>query len=1563
MMKITSFLLLLASAAATEEIKLPLPVKTSSPSTHEAIKAPHNTESNSNPSPSFLSSASQNRAEYMRSLTSIPSPGSSEEKALLNVALGANTAILQYLTSPSESSLPSDACSDRIGAVRGLVEAGLYIDALTVSAALTSQDRAKLKGCEMEEFYDGLGSLNVRISMIPPSSSEIKSFLSIPTHSGALTMLSYGDRTFPMSHDDIPVHGFVLDGKFVASDSAVRCLSSREKEQQSTSSDALLCHTGFSLKTYASKEEAEQAANVELIESMSKGSVEEYEIGPDGERKLNYDDGKIEFGVGGESYALGHKRHIVFIACLEDETDPAFCNGGFDDIFEEGAKWTTMRDNPMTNPDGLSAFELNLIETMQNVTDFYSTQTYGQMTIEHHYIPQMFTLTKAEHGASKQTCLDADIVGTVLDSVKETVAADPVSFGVPSEFHAPDNFIIIVPNCLEDIYGGWAGIAYVGHPGSALRWMGDHWGGGEDNVYKDCSVWAHEVGHNFGCYHDSFGSVEYGSPFSVMGGGPIPEAHFMGAGKAIFEWMEKAQPGSEKTIGSMENERCKHNIHCEAFELGEKVTVHLQPIDDGQLDGDGTPALIRIPTDKANHYYFIEWRTRYDGGSNMLQVNPGPLIYFATTYARSSDLSDGIGFYTGTGSLGPTNIVHVYDSSSPSEWSYFTDLSPSDFSEVLTDAPLPMGETYVLDLDEVGLIITVKDIIVDHRMTLEFEFTERGSSSHMDSQPTNELFCGQTGDIQPGLNHLMLDASFGNETLKVEVEDTFYCDDADAADGVDLYVYTEFPLHIFPPYNADKLIDAVSYTHYDCPSTNTVDGPDLSSYCTDEGFCLNTGYGNVDACDYFQAPADDAEPKSYKSSNGNVICFRDQDSKWVVGTSCFSTYGLIEKACDWTWDNHGGAGNLQQVMLDCFDGVTGECNNLPGPTSDSCATNGMCINIGHTMFDVCDFFPVDIDSQASGTKMFYSETADMVIRYRGGGSWDIGIRDGGSYLFYNCGLTWGDASSMSMAEVFNQCFLPNLQQGIGTENLGGMPFPDAGGAYCNTKGIRVFLGDKSTYQDRIWDHMSKEVFIYADKNPTVPVTIDCSRPHRACSSGQLWDENMQTCMGCSQGGYELNTGDDRCREWISDEECCSPKDDCPFGEQFDDMIGGCKSLCFDDEVYVQVEASRGNACNQIAMDFDPYCFTDTACAGAFTLLMDKVDDDLMTDTYLAFRGQNFGTDYTFDCFAGVHGEDVCAMWSDYTWLYGYQNYAICSDYQGLRQVSDGCYGPDSEVVDMSNPQYRTWAQGSNSSNWCVDDKLMGYKVFGRNGSTDELGLVWEEIGIHTVKGTGGYCMPRTDSLDTQLVEIVEDTMGQGPAEDLVANGHVNLTVTVSDGIGGIAAIFINNDYEGFVRGEDPVELHDDEDMDGGDKGGLDNDCNMDTDCMDGMICEINTFDGGYSSRRLMKDHLSKFKYEGKPIFEDDKGRLIADLRNSMWSGPAVITINSLDVTVSVNYKTGHVANHDNGLTIIDGIKYDKKLGKVVKGKVNGWGLRGGKVKKEKKRKEERRKLFGGTLRG
>ena len=107
-----------------------------------------------------------------RMMTEAETERSLEEKDLFNSVTIANEAILEHLS--SGAALPPSACSDRMAAIRGLVEAGKHKDALLASAALTADDKAKLEGCETEEFFDGLGELGFVGMGPPPSPSMIK---------------------------------------------------------------------------------------------------------------------------------------------------------------------------------------------------------------------------------------------------------------------------------------------------------------------------------------------------------------------------------------------------------------------------------------------------------------------------------------------------------------------------------------------------------------------------------------------------------------------------------------------------------------------------------------------------------------------------------------------------------------------------------------------------------------------------------------------------------------------------------------------------------------------------------------------------------------------------------------------------------------------------------------------------------------------------------------------------------------------------------------------------------------------------------------------------------------------------------------------------------------------------------------------------------------------------------------------------------------------------------------------------------------------------------------------
>ena len=1484
---------------------------------------------------------------HVRSVTAFPrsKPGvvSSTLYGLVSAAQGANDAILRHLN--VGESLPPSACQDRLDALKSLVAEQFYEEALSMAFQVTAADRSALSGksCALEELYDGAGDVQARIHSMSKrvgKKSSRQSFVNLPGRDASLVLKTYGDRTYQRSHGRVPLHGFILDGDFVATSSPLRCLSSRERKQAGVDDDGgaralYACHTGFSVKNFASRAEIAAASTFEFMDGMSDGETREYEVdakggGDDHMRNLEATEIPLSMHTLGESYALGNKKVIIAVGCPVDENDPTHCQQGLDNIFEMGDHWKTMRDDPSLNPEGKSAFELHLEHAIANVTSFYETQSWGQYTIDFHVLPEVIELNWDTHQITKQRCLcldgsrecygaeETDLLGAGLPKVKEFVEENiDVLIGPENEaFKAPDNYGMIVPRCFASGEGGWAGIAWLGIPGFIVRWGGAFSNGAGD----DGNVFAHEVGHNIGMDHDSFGSVEYGNPFSVMGHGPLPEAHFQGAGKGIFEWL-KHEPTSEVTIGSVDNDLCLKNVQCQSrLKLGEALDLKLQPVDDGTLEG-GKAAVVRIVTDIPNHYYFLEWRNAYAASDNNLELNSGLMIYFGTTYARSSEISIGYGFgmKSGTGTLGPTNVLHMYDAGTPNQWEFSYYDTPPTFFDYLKDATLPEGQSYVIDLDEVGLIVSVNSIDSHAReMNVQVQFAQRGSSNY---EVDNVLSCSAGAQAMTSslsridvprsvTEYEMQDGSTQTMLSQTEYFDIkFDICSALSGGGATAYVYSDYPLHVFAPFNSDKAIGAIATQQIDCnggaSSIETADG------CNGAGFCLQTGYTQLDACDYKEVEG----TNSFVSTQaGAALCYRN--GKWTLGTSCTTVYNLPELTCSWTFDNMQ---NIQAVLLDCL-GIQGSC--------------------------------------------------------------------------------------------------------MASKNQ-----------------LRVHVGDKHTFTNRLWDSMSREFFVLVegvgDAEEGANVEVTCSSA--TCPSA--WE--YSTGDGCAEcpHGSELAKSSVACLESPSVSTCCSPcespsfYDDssksckvktCGFG-MVGDGQGNCVSACnAEGEAFVEVEVTREGACNTLVMSFAPDGWEP------FDLRLEKFETDLMDDTLLAFRGEAQGMEFTFDCWMGPFQNTLCGLTTDYTDLYMYSQWAVCENYTGLRTISEGCYGAGSTVTDYSGSSFATsWADGSTSETWCVDDFIRGAQVtaFGR-----PIDLDWKETSIHTATGKAGVCVDTSDVSDNR-VEIESSKLG-----DLLAADDISIAVKHNAGkyVSEPGQSFVEIDADDLSSGigdhsgsptasptlsptmsptyspssspspssssttpsptpsptpaptQSPttnlgslctcyngVPVTDDTCM-----GGhmclhcdvffalvdgscqpdeqIENDCNYDNDCKDGKVCVVNVFHHSGSSARRLKSSLFKFKYKGEPVFKnaENGGRLTADLRNSNWSDPSTITINGEHVVVLVNYESGHVANYDKGLEVIVPLKYDKKKHKVVKGavsssvKTNRGNLKGG-----------RRRLFGSTYKG
>lgn len=108
-----------------------------------------------------------------------------------------------------------------------------------------------------------------------------------------------------------------------------------------------------------------------------------------------------------------------------------------------------------------------------------------------------------------------------------------------------------------------------------------------------------------------------------------------------------------------------------------------------------------------NYAYYLEWRTQFDA----LGAAPGVMVYFAPTYGTSyCNGADNACNYGGNGVggvVGPTNVVHVFDAGTDNNWMHSDTSAPAELFDVLADAFVPEGQTYFVDLSEVGLGVTV----------------------------------------------------------------------------------------------------------------------------------------------------------------------------------------------------------------------------------------------------------------------------------------------------------------------------------------------------------------------------------------------------------------------------------------------------------------------------------------------------------------------------------------------------------------------------------------------------------------------------------------------------------------------------------------------------------------------------------------------------------------------------------------------------------------------------------------------------------------------------------------
>ena len=201
---------------------------------------------------------------------------------------------------------------------------------------------------------------------------------------------------------------------------------------------------------------------------------------------------------------------------------------------------------------------------------------------------------------------------------------------------------------------------FVGAGGSALNTHGSDY---------DSIIIAHEIGHNLGAQHAGFESIEYGNPYSVMGQGSVgSRADPIMAGKLTMGWAD-ATSIKDLTHPSYPG-WCAASANCK-----NSGTYTLQAHDAAPAALDTSiPLALRIATKRPDEYYWIEFRQQ------RAEVASHALITWSPTIGSEWGHSQLIDARKGKGSSTPD------------------------------DAGVPSGSTFIIDLDEIGAVITVGNV-------------------------------------------------------------------------------------------------------------------------------------------------------------------------------------------------------------------------------------------------------------------------------------------------------------------------------------------------------------------------------------------------------------------------------------------------------------------------------------------------------------------------------------------------------------------------------------------------------------------------------------------------------------------------------------------------------------------------------------------------------------------------------------------------------------------------------------------------------------------------------------
>ena len=183
---------------------------------------------------------------------------------------------------------------------------------------------------------------------------------------------------------------------------------------------------------------------------------------------------------------------------------------------------------PMTflDQNATPASEATCYSVMKQVSDYYTAQSFGKLTILTTVTPPV----RLPHTEAWYIAKDAEVDGLGLEHADARAAVRAMGYDTNAF-----NTIVVRLNGGPRATGGWGG-------GNSV-WT----------YYDDAGIVGHEIGHTFGLAHANFwdttgksaigsgASQEYGDSYDVMGGGGVPKGQYNIWAKQNLGWLKPEQ--------------------------------------------------------------------------------------------------------------------------------------------------------------------------------------------------------------------------------------------------------------------------------------------------------------------------------------------------------------------------------------------------------------------------------------------------------------------------------------------------------------------------------------------------------------------------------------------------------------------------------------------------------------------------------------------------------------------------------------------------------------------------------------------------------------------------------------------------------------------------------------------------------------------------------------------------------------------------------------------------------------------------------------------------------------